>query len=44
MNMPTPCPKCGDIVEFNDMTNIGNELYCSECAFELEDMESESDE
>lgn len=43
MDMPTPCPECGDIVEFNDMTNIGNELYCSECAFELEDMESESE-
>jgi len=36
MDMPTPCPSCDEIVELNDMTNIGNELYCEECAYELE--------
>lgn len=41
MDMPTPCMRCGDIVEFNDMTNIGQEFYCDECAYELEDMEEE---
>lgn len=37
MDMPTPCPRCHDIVELNHMTNIGNELYCEECVYELED-------
>jgi len=32
MDMPTPCPKCMDIVEFNDMERLGDELICSECA------------
>lgn len=42
MNMPTPCPRCGEVVEFNHMTNIGQELYCEECAYELENQDEES--
>lgn len=41
MDMPTPCPKCHDVVELHDMTNIGNELYCEECAWDLEGEEDE---
>lgn len=37
MNMPTPCPRCGDIVELNRMKNIGNELFCEDCYEELEE-------
>ena len=37
--MPTPCPNCGEIVELHDMTDIGHELYCEECAWELESEE-----
>ncbi|GGN59412.1 hypothetical protein [Oceanobacillus indicireducens] len=36
MNMPTPCPECGEICEFDRMKNIGHELYCDECYEELE--------
>jgi len=43
MNTLTPCIRCGDIVEFNDITNIGEEFYCDECAYELEDMEVEEE-
>lgn len=39
MDMPTPCPECGEIVELNNMTNIGIELYCEECAYEFEALE-----
>lgn len=39
MNMPTPCARCEEWCEFDYMTNIGNELYCEECAFELEALE-----
>lgn len=41
MDMPTPCLRCNEIVEFNNMSNIGNELYCEECAFEIEELEGE---
>lgn len=35
MNMPTLCD-CGEVVEFDDMRGIGNELYCAECFEEME--------
>jgi hypothetical protein len=33
MEMPTPCPTCGNIVELNDMNTCGTckKLYCDEC-------------
>lgn len=40
MNMPTPCPECGEIVELDVMRNIGHELYCDEC---YEALESDSE-
>lgn len=43
MKMPTPCPLCGEIVEFETMATIGRgyELYCEDCC---EEMEDDSDE
>ena len=32
MDMPTPCPKCKEIVEFNEMVNIDGNMMCDECA------------
>lgn len=32
MDMPTPCPRCMDIVELNNMEKLDNELICSDCA------------
>lgn len=32
MNMPTPCPECMEIVEFNEMVNVSGTMLCDECA------------
>jgi len=39
MDMPTPCARCEEIVEFNHMTNIGQEFYCDDCSYVLENRE-----
>lgn len=32
MDMPTPCPGCGEVVELNDMRGIlDNTMVCEEC-------------
>lgn len=33
MEMPTPCPGCGEIVEFDDMIGCRtcNYLFCRDC-------------
>lgn len=31
MDMPTPCPLCGDITGFDDMQFVDGELCCEEC-------------
>jgi hypothetical protein len=41
MDMPTPCPECNDVVEFNDMqTTVGRLCYhnfvCQDCFENLE--------
>ncbi len=41
MNMPTPCPECGDVVEFEDMKQTDGKLcyhsfVCQDCFYELE--------
>lgn len=41
MNMPTLCPLCDEVVELDEMKNLGSELYCTEC---YEEMESGSNE
>lgn len=45
MDMPTPCPECGDLVEFNDMIRTDGKLcyhsfICSDC---YEDLESDEE-
>jgi hypothetical protein len=40
MDMPTPCPNCGDIVEFHDMANHPNEfrvMVCESCHGRIEE-------
>lgn len=31
MDMPTPCPSCGDVEEFDNMRFVDGELCCEEC-------------
>lgn len=40
MNMPTVCD-CGELVEFDDMKPIGNQLYCEDCYQEQKSEEQE---
>jgi len=40
MNMPTVC-SCGELVEFDDMKPIGNQLYCEDCYQEQSSEEQE---
>lgn len=43
MDMPTPCPNCGDIVEFDDMVNHPNEfrvMVCESCYDRIEEEEN----
>lgn len=40
MDMPTPCPRCGQVVEFEDMVNHPNEfktLVCEDCHDKIEE-------
>ena len=40
MEMPTPCPECGEIVEFNDMVdhpNYEDHLVCTGCCDRVEE-------
>ena len=40
MDMPTPCPNCGDIVEFHDMVDHPNEfkvMVCESCYDRIEE-------
>ncbi|MCT8857586.1 hypothetical protein K5M76_09350 [Shewanella xiamenensis] len=40
MDMPTPCPRCGEVVEFEDMVNHPNEfktLVCEDCHDKIEE-------
>ncbi|MGI2045986.1 hypothetical protein [Shewanella oncorhynchi] len=40
MDMPTPCPRCGEVVEFEDMVNHPNEfktLVCEDCKDKIEE-------
>lgn len=40
MDMPTPCPNCGEIVEFHDMANHPNEfnvMVCESCRDRIEE-------
>ena len=40
MDMPTPCPSCRDVVEFNDMVNHPNDfklMVCDDCHERIED-------
>lgn len=46
MDMPTPCPECGEVVEFNDMVKTDGKLsyhnmVCQDCHDELESDEEE---
>ena len=45
MDMPTTCPECLDVVEFDDMINIakdgGNIFVCPDCAYEYMDDDDE---
>lgn len=39
-DMPTPCPECGEVVEFNDMKNHPNEfkhMVCESCFDRIEE-------
>ena len=41
MDIPTPCPECNDIVEFDDMKEATGKLsyhayVCEDCYYELE--------
>lgn len=38
MEMPTVC-ECGEVVEFDDMLAIGNELVCVDCYNDKEEKE-----
>lgn len=35
MDMPTPCPKCGEIVEFTTMKNVDGRFICEGCFYDL---------
>ncbi|MCG9964577.1 hypothetical protein [Shewanella cutis] len=40
MDMPTPCPRCGEVVEFDDMVRHPNEfktLVCEDCHDKIEE-------
>lgn len=41
MDMPTPCPNCGEVVEFHDMVNhpddYSNDMVCEDCRDRIEE-------
>ncbi|SEQ48075.1 hypothetical protein SAMN03080615_01618 [Amphritea atlantica] len=46
MDMPSPCPNCGNIVEFHDMVNHPNEfrtLVCEECHDQIQEENNRGD-
>jgi hypothetical protein len=42
MEQPTPCTKCGQITELNDMAH--DTLYCPECDTAQQEMQEQLDE
>ena len=36
MDMPTPCPDCGEWCEYDYMKIVGNEMYCKSCGEDRE--------
>lgn len=39
MDMPTPCPRCGDVYEFNDLVYADNypHMVCEDCCEQIND-------